>query len=98
MAAARARGEMRQGRQERQELRERQASRKKTQTGARLVLVARREHTEEIVPQIVPKLYRKPPQKKQFIFGGFRYYFGIICGTGNSTRNSTKIILQQNGP
>jgi hypothetical protein len=45
MAAAGARGERRQGRQER---RERRASRKKMQTGARLVLVTRREHTEEI--------------------------------------------------
>ncbi len=36
--------------------------------------------------------------KKRHFFGGFRYYFGTICGTGNSTRNSTKIILQQNEP
>jgi hypothetical protein len=45
MAAAGARGERRQGQRER---RERRASRKKTQTGAHLVLVTRREHTEEI--------------------------------------------------
>ncbi len=36
------------------------------------------------------------PLKKRHFFGGFRYYFGTICGTGNSTRNSTK--MQQNGP
>ncbi len=50
--AAGVRGERRQGRRERLE---RRASRKKMQTGARLVLVTRREHTKEIVPQIVPK-------------------------------------------
>jgi hypothetical protein len=64
MVAAGARGERRQGRRERR--RERRASRKKTQTGARLVLVTRREHTKEIVPQIVPRQYRKPPQKTPF--------------------------------
>jgi hypothetical protein len=36
--------------------------------------------------------------QKCHFFGGFRYYFGTICGTGNSTWNSTKIILRQNGP
>ncbi len=72
---------------------------KKTQTRARLVLVTRHNHIEEIVPQIVPRIVPEETSSKNAIFfGGFRYYFGTICGTGNSTQNSTNIILQKNGP
>ncbi len=71
---------------------------KKTQTGARLVLVTRHDHIEEILQQIVPRIVPETSSKNAIFFGGFWYYFGTICGTGNNTRNSTKIILQQNGP
>jgi hypothetical protein len=71
---------------------------KKMQTGAHLVLVTRHDHIKEIVPQIVPRIVTETSSKKAIFFGGFQYYFGTICGTGNSTRNSTKIILQQNEP
>jgi hypothetical protein len=71
---------------------------KKMQTVACLVLVTRHNHIKEIVPQIVPRIVPETSSKNAIFFGGFRYYFGTICGTRNSTQNSTKIILQQNGP
>ena len=58
---------------------------KKTHTSAHLVLVTRHDHIEEIVPQIVPRIVPETSSKKAIFFGGFRYYFGTICGTGNST-------------
>jgi hypothetical protein len=57
MAAAEARGERRQGQQERR------AINKKTQTSARLVLVTRHDHIKEIVPQIVPRIVPETSSK-----------------------------------
>jgi hypothetical protein len=42
---------------------------KKMQTGARLVLVTRHDHVEEIAPQIVPRIVPETSSKNAIFFG-----------------------------